>query len=135
MPIHWIFGAQNETYELAVTINEYLGFISTAVIASGCNDWSVTNLRSWSIDGTLCLVFLKIYTLPSVLPLKMYSPFGVKEASIGMFNVFFRPWIERNEIKYWEKKMLWQDENFVIRMTTTTKTLETYFRKSLQQHH
>lgn len=39
-------GAHNATYELAVAIIAYLGFISTMVIASGCIECSIACLGS-----------------------------------------------------------------------------------------
>lgn len=51
-------GAQNPTYELAVTNNEYFGFSSAEVIASDCIDRNSATFLSRSKFPSFVLPFL-----------------------------------------------------------------------------
>lgn len=67
--------------ELAVANMVYLGLNSTDVIGSLICDGKAATLTSPLLSALMVLMTL---TTPSELPVKMYSPFGVNDASIGM---------------------------------------------------
>lgn len=103
---HYIFGIQSVVCELAVANMVYCELNSTAVIASLLFD---------GISATTCLfapswlAFDMTLTRPSVLPVRMYSEFGVNDASIGICNTFRRATsrtdAEKKYVNKWKKNV------------------------------